>query len=478
MTTSHPTPIADSVPNLISTDPGDAVLQAILHPLARSLVYTHARFVANLVAGLGSPLHLLLPEVFDEVAASFSRALAAERVDGLILFAKKANKARCFAERCATLGLGVDVASAPELAQALAAGVRGESISVSGPAKAPELWDVATRHGCWISVDEYAELEPIAARATAAGRRARLLLRCAPDLPKQSNSRFGMTEPELQAALTFCRDKDSQLQLEGFSFHLQGYSHCERALMAHRLVDLCLESRSLGFDCRVVDIGGGFAVRYIESDVWKRFVATHQPTDFHGNRNFNTFYPYGSNLDGAETLTRILRGKGQCGLSLAERMTAHGLRLLLEPGRALMDQSGMTAFRIQGVKDRRGYGGYTILTAEGTSFSLSEQWFNSEFLPAPILLEQGLGERPREGEPFVACIAGCSCLESDMLSWRKIPFNRTVRVGDIIVYPNTAGYQMDSNESEFHELPLPRKVVLTGNSDKSPLWRLDDVATR
>ncbi|MEV8419056.1 hypothetical protein AB0P45_36665, partial [Streptomyces niveus] len=31
--------------------------------------------------------------------------------------------------------------------------------------------------------------------------------------------------------------------------------------------------------------------------------------------------------------------------------------------------------------------------------------------------------------------------------------------GDLLVYPNTAGYQMDSNESPFHDLAIPPKVV-------------------
>jgi diaminopimelate decarboxylase len=59
-----------------------------------------------------------------------------------------------------------------------------------------------------------------------------------------------------------------------------------------------------------------------------------------------------------------------------------------------------------------------------------------------------------------------------MLTWRKVAFPRRPQVGDLLLYANTAGYQMDSNESPFHELPLPPKVVVTFDGARAA-WRLD-----
>ena len=73
---------------------------------------------------------------------------------------------------------------------------------------------------------------------------------------------------------------------------------------------------------------------------------------------------------------------------------------------------------------------------------------------------------------YAACIGGASCLDSDMVTWRKIVFPQRPAAGDLLVYLNTAGYQMDSNESPFHDLPLPAKVVVTMDQGK-PCWRLD-----
>ncbi|MET9872072.1 hypothetical protein ABZZ16_39300, partial [Streptomyces sp. NPDC006386] len=114
--------------------------------------------------------------------------------------------------------------------------------------------------------------------------------------------------------------------------------------------------------------------------------------------------------------------------------------------------------------------GYGVVTVDGSSLSLSEQWFSSEYLPDPVLLPA----RPDGAAgPYAACVGGATCLESDMLTWRKVLLPARPAPGDLLVYPNTAGYQMDSNESPFHELPLPPKVVVDTDGDGRTRWRLD-----
>ena len=46
-------------------------------------------------------------------------------------------------------------------------------------------------------------------------------------------------------------------------------------------------------------------------------------------------------------------------------------------------------------------------------------------------------------------MAGNLCLEQDMITWRKLKFEKIPKNGDYLIYFNTAGYQMDSNESKF-----------------------------
>ncbi|MFC8345068.1 alanine racemase [Streptomyces sp. NPDC057280] len=415
--------------------------------------------------GLDGPYHVLLPERFDANAAAFRNVFAEADVDGRVYYAKKANKAAVYAERAAVAGLGVDVASHGELREALAAGVRGEDLVATGPAKADGLLRVAVLQGALIAVDALDELDRLIALADELGRPARVLLRRLP--PEQPHSRFGLSDGELKTALRRC--VDGPVGMEGFSFHLSGYDVRQRTDLAAELVTLCTRARALGLRADRISVGGGFAVDYVAAEDWRRFEESQRPEHFHAEKSFEGFYPYHSPVAGADALRTILTATptGQV-TTLAELLRAAGVALLVEPGRALLDQAGFTVFRVQGVKERDGY---AILTVDGSSLSLSEQWFDSEFLPDPVLVPATA--RPvADAGPYPACVGAATCLESDMLTWRKIPFPVRPAVGDLLVYLNTAGYQMDSNESPFHDLPLPPKVVVELSGSRFR-WRLD-----
>jgi diaminopimelate decarboxylase len=454
-------------------------LPALQHRDVTRLIDDHSALVRELVDGLGSPVHVVLPHIFDETVRRFEHVLAEARVDGRLLFAKKSNKARCFAQRCAALGIGVDAASLPELQGALGAGVPGDRVGVTGPGKSVELIELALRLHCCIAVDSPSELFAVEKLAVRTRAKARVLLRCRPELAGQARSRFGMTPDERAEALARFVRSPEHLELEGFAFHLSGYSALQRAEMASQMIDRCIEARRLGLRAESINIGGGFSVQYAAPADWQRFLAAQTPDHYHAGKSFSDFYPYGAVNAGAAMLGEILATPVDGARNLSEKLVKSTTRLMLEPGRALLDQAGVTAFRIQGIKERRtGDATYSILTAEGTSFSLSEQWFSSEYLPDPILLGApaplATAGAPRAERTFDACVGGASCLDSDMLTWRKVAFPRPVRVGDVLLYINTAGYQMDSNESPFHDLPLPHKVVV-GFEGRRAHWRLDEV---
>lgn len=434
-------------------DPGLSVLsdeQGLLHELAE---------------GIGGPYHLLFPERFDAAAGAFAAVLGEAGVGGRVYFAKKANKAACWMRRCAELGLGVDVASAGELRGALAEGVRGEALVVTGPAASEELHALAILHGSLLVIDALDELDRVIALAALLGT-ARILLRCMPFA--EPASRFGMDDAELQTALERCAQAGGAVRLEGFAFHLPGYAVAPRADHAGRLLRWCASARALGLPVTAISIGGGFAVDYVDRAAWKRFRPRLEPEHFHAGRRFDDYYPYHSPVAGPAMLRAVLEAvpAGET-RPLAALLREAGVALLCEPGRALLDQAGCSVFAVQGVKARD----YGIVTVDGTSLSLSEQWFNSEFLPDPLLVPRD--GRAASGQPFAACVGGASCLECDLLTWRKVRFGLRPQAGDLLVYVNTAGYQMDSNESSFHELPLPPKIVVERRAG-APRWRFDE----
>ncbi|MGN6229657.1 MAG: alanine racemase [Trinickia sp.] len=449
-------------------------LPASWDPMLRDFVDRHAAMIRELANGFDAPLHLLFPECFASNVAAFRRTLAEHRIAGRIYYAKKANKARCFVRAAADAGIGADVASIGEFGEALVAGIRGADIGVSGPAKASDLLRLAVHHDALVAIDSVDELKRLVAIGQQSGRVARVLLRMAP--ATQRSSRFGFDPSSLHAALGLCASNRSALSLEGFSFHLSGYDAQARCDQTGIAVRACSAARAFDLAPRTIDIGGGFAMSYAGADDWTAFQAAHRPDDYHGNKTFDGFYPYHAACGGARMLEAIVAGVPEGDSKpLAETVREHGLQLMLEPGRALLDQAGFTVFAVQGVKDLDGYG---IVTVNGTSFSVSEQWFASEFLPDPELLptERERGEPLATHVPYRACVGGASCLDSDMVTWRKVAFPRRPEIGDLLLYPNTAGYQMDSNESPFHELPLPPKLVVTLDGTR-PHWRVDRLST-
>lgn len=446
----------------VDSDAGSR-LTARLHPDARRVLSEQGDLLDDLSHAVGGPYHLLFPSRFDENAARFRQALAERGVQGRVCYAKKANKAAAWVERCADLGIGVDVSSAGELAASLAGGVVGGDVTVTGPAKSAALLRLAALHRCLTTIDDLEELERFIAVA-GAHRGGRILLRCLP--PCQPESRFGLTPAELGAAMKRCRAASASVRLEGFSFHLSGYDVQDRADTIASLVEHCRAARGLGLPVAVVCIGGGFTVDYVAAAPGSQ--GDGGALRFHAGRTFGGFYPYRSPVAGAAMLGAVLDAVPAGGQEpVAALLRRHEITLLVEPGRSLLDQAGLSVFRVQGVKERA----YGIITVDGTSLSLSEQWFNSEFLPDPVLVGRG-GGGGEPDEPFAACVGGATCLEVDMLSWRMIAFPRRPRVGDLLVYVNTAGYQMDSNESRFHELPLPPKLVLEEHGGR-PRWRFD-----
>lgn len=439
-------------------------LTAHQHPQVRALLHAHADTLAELTEGLGSPLHIVLPQVFADNARQLQAVFTEWGLDNTLLFAKKANKAPCFAKACATLGLGVDVASSAELAKTLAAGVVGTMIGVSGPEKTDALLSLAVQHRCLIAIDSLGELQRVGQLATRLNSSARLLLRWRPR--HQPHSRFGLTDGEQQAAIDHCCEQQHALVLEGFAFHLNGYSTVERAESASAMIDLCQQAQARGLAvCRQVNMGGGLPVQYVEPAHWANFLQQDEPHHYHAAKTFGGFYPYGTARPAALALRDVLAHPVAAYPSLAHKARAQGIHFIVEPGRALLDQAGLSLFAVQGVKQREHY---TLLTVQGSSLSLSEQWFNSEYLPDPLLL----GPAPATAQPFPACVAASTCLESDLLTWRKIAFARPVERGDRLVYLNTAGYQMDANESTFHEAELPLKVAVELNGARLR-WQLE-----
>lgn len=402
----------------------------------------------------GSPVHFVFPQLLSESVRKFQEVFDQSEVKKPeIYFAAKVNKAESFAEEAAKANIGMDVSSIEELQSALGHGIQGAAISVSGPIKQRRLLVLAAQHGCTVSVDSANELDGLIALSNFC------------DIPKFSilirlnglsecHSRFGINTKNLQSVLSKIPPGNGHVDLKGFHFHLNGYSVDERVSALQIAIEELQKARLMGHKCNTINIGGGFAINYVDMNDWKNFESAKIPENFIGNKNIQSFYPYGNEQSPAQQLNRILSAQVSTHGNIANLLKIKEIQLAIEPGRSLVDQAGLTCMQIKGTKTASD--ATLIVEVDANINHLSEQWFGSEYCVDPIHMQQN----PDIHTPAIeAAVGGNTCLEIDMLSWRKIGFTNTPKAGDLLVYANTAGYQMDSNESSFHQLPIPEKIA-------------------
>ncbi len=427
----------------------------------------------------GSPINVLDPAPLARNAAALADAATAAGLDLGIYFARKANKALAFVDAAHALGLGVDLASERELVQALDRGVPGSTLVMTAAVKPAALLARCVASGTTVVVDNADELCALAlALAVTAARgaevsAARVALRLAPDLGgDRPQTRFGF---ELDEAIAIAGDCwPPQVTIDGVHFHLDGYDPAERVIALGQALRLVHALRDQGHEPSFVDIGGGIPMSYLESAAqWEHFWAEHRksllgaraPLTFDGHGlgllahdgeilGRPAVYPFHQRLTGGAWLTELLSGEVEPGRSAAAALRERGVQLRCEPGRALLDGCGMTVARVAYRKQRRD-GTWLI----GVEMNRTQCRSTSEdFLVDPLLIQADANREPAgEIEGF---LVGAYCIERELLTWRRLRFPRGVQVGDLVVFPNTAGYLMHILESSSHQIPLARNLVV------------------
>lgn len=419
----------------------------------------------------GSPLHIVFPEVLKANVEAFRAVLRRHEIGHEIFYGAKVNKSLSLVRAAVEANIGVDVSSVYEMRDALRAGIDPTRLCATGPAKTRVFHMALVANHALISIDSVEELGDLEAVAREIGpdRPARVLLRYRPN--RAASHRFGMTDDELLLCLDRIAHSPDVFLLDGFHFHLSGYGHESRAETARELVRFVDAARAMGLVPKLIDIGGGMPVRYVEHERYEAFLAAQTSRHYRNGKTPASFYPYGGPIGADEWLDRFLASPCVGGRSIAEYLKANALTLAIEPGRSLADQTALSVFRIARVKSMAA--GEAVIFVEGSSFSACETWFGSEFLVDPLLIS-AQHEAGADVTAKRSWIAGHSCLDEDVVTNRRLSFARTPRAGDLLVYANTAGYQMDLLENEFHRHPMPRRVCVKYGVDNGMTISPDD----
>jgi diaminopimelate decarboxylase len=356
--------------------------------------------VVELAEEHGTPAYIYAEDDLRARARAYREAFERRGVVGEVLFASKAFPATAAYKLFAEEGLSVDVASGGELHIALAAGFEPSRIHMHGNNKSDEEILMAARAGIGhLILDSFDEIE----RAERLlDEPMKVLIRVTPGVKPsthdfittgQLDSKFGFGAGDASGAAAAIERvlASEKLELVGLHAHI-GSQIFE--LEPYRLAIAALGELA-GDWCKVVDVGGGLGVAYTEDD--------RPPAidDYVGTKVAGVREVFGDEV-----------------------------RILIEPGRSLVANAGVTAYRVGTVKEIPGVRTY-IAVDGGMSDNLRPMLYGSRY-------EALIADRAAAEPDTTVTVAGMHCESGDVLV-RDAPLAAPA-VGDVLVTPATGAY--------------------------------------
>ena len=434
-------------------------LPAARHPLAARFL-ADAAAVGEAIERFGSPLHVVFPQVMAENATVLAGVLRRHGVPYDIFYAHKVNASAALLAEAYAAGLGADVASAAELDRALAAGFAPDRIEATGP-KSPAFIERIAALGVTANADDLWELDRLAAAAPA-GSAVPVLLRLSGFASSAvPQSRFGIDLADADAALETVR-RAPGLDLRGVAFHLDTADPAARVDALTESMAVVAAAHRKGLRPSVIDIGGGFRQRFVEDpEPFQRYaqalaVAPAGELVWPGHDvAAPAAHKYGNHRPATDVLERFLAAEIER-RPVAEVLRECMLTLWIEPGKALVDHAGVT---LASVLYRKRAAGHDLVVLDLSRNQVTPA--DQEVLLDPVLIG-GRGE-PQAGGVF---LAGRLCLESDLVSRRKVFLESEPSSGDVLAFVNTAAYQMDLSASSAGGHPPPPKVAAVWDGER------------
>ncbi len=387
--------------------------------------------VSELAARYGTPLFVYDTEVLDRKWTLLRTALPPEFA---IAYSVKANPNREILRYFLAKGAALEVASAGELLQALAAGCAPEQIIFAGPGKTEGELELALARGIGeIHVESTLEARRIIAIAVKLGVRARTALRVNPAAEAQGGAMrmggkpapFGVDEESLDEVLDLLASDPAS---EFLGLHLfAGTQILDHTVLLrqyrHGLEIARRVGRRIGARLSTVDFGGGLGIPYFGNE-----------SELDMNKLREELQGLMSEIEGDPLLA--------------------GTRFLVEPGRYLVGEAGVYLARINDIKVSRGKTFYILdggmnhhLAASGNLGQVIKRNF-------PMGVVNRLGQRPTQ----TVDVVGPLCTPLDTLA-RDVTLARA-EVGDVIGVFQSGAYGLTASPLGFLSHPTPAEVLV------------------
>lgn len=390
----------------------------------------------KLAERFGTPLY-----VYDEQYIRNMMRVFKDTIDkhyggnGNVLYASKAFSCLSMYRIAEQEGIGCDAVSGGELYTALKAGFNAKNIYVHGNNKTYEELVQAVEAGVGgVVIDSYREADILNEIAAERKVKQPVLIRVNPGVEAhthafvqtaRTDSKFGFSIRD-NTALDYTKHVLAlkNLNLKGYHCHIgsQIFEKQSFSLAAQNMVDfMSAVKNEVGFEAEILNMGGGFGIYYTDED------------------------PKFTESDYAEYLLALIN-------TVKDRTKELNLRLpylLIEPGRSIVGEAGITLYTVGSIKDIPGIRKYVAIDGgmfENPRYSLYQSKYT-------VLKTADVNA---ENVQKVS-IAG-KCCESGDLIGVDIPLPE-VKSGDILAVLSTGAYHY-SMASNYNRNFIPQAVLV------------------
>ena len=390
----------------------------------------------DIVNQFGTPLY-----VFDEAHIRNMMRVYKNTIDkkyggnGLVLYASKAFSCEAIYAIAKEEKIGVDVVSGGELYTAVKAGFPAEKIYMHGNNKLKRELEYALECGVGnIVVDSFSEADILDSLAGKKSIKQNVLIRINPGVEAhthafvqtaRTDSKFGFSVADGTAAkMTEHVLSKNNLVLRGYHCHIgsQIFEKHSFVLAAKKVMDfMSVMKNHLHFTAEELNIGGGFGVWYNDED------------------------PKLKLADYADYLKVLID-------AIKEKAEEHGLKLpylLIEPGRSIIAEAGVTLYTVGAIKDIPAIKKYVAIDGgmfDNPRYALYQSKYTA-------LLANRAGEECTEK----VTIAGKCCESGDLIAV-DVPLPEA-KTGDILAVLTTGAYNY-SMASNYNRNFIPAAVLV------------------
>jgi diaminopimelate decarboxylase len=390
----------------------------------------------DLVHEFGTPLYVIDEQKIRKNCRKFNEALKKYYPNSQVVYAAKAFMTMAVCRIIEEEGLGLDVVSGGELFTAIETGFPKEKIYFHGNNKSFSEIKLGVKSGVGRFVaDNFFELEQLNEVGAKYHRNLNVILRITPGVEAhthefiktgQIDSKFGFTLPNGEALLAVGKIlKLKHLKLTGLHCHIgsQIFEDEPFKAAAEAMLKLVSEIKdSYNVEINELDIGGGFGIKYVEQDA---------PIEI-------------------EDIIRQLTTHIKC---YCKELNIQPPKLIIEPGRAIVGDAGLTLYTVGSIKDIPDVRKY-ISVDGGMADNIRPPLYGAEYKAV-------VANKASHDNNQKVSIAGKCCESGDMLIWDAVL--PEINSNDIIAVLSTGAYNY-SMSSNYNRLPRPAVILVNNGS--------------